>query len=467
MNTTENTVKKPSKAEKPVKRNKRFTLYVTLFLAAAALGFIIAVVKFFGTEKAKRNASITIEFTYEGAAQNLTPSGEQFSINGVFNDEIISAALQSAELSNKYKVDDIKNSLTVSGQYPGDVIDQIKDYDSLYDFNESRRITLDNYYPTIYQLKLNDDFDPGASDTTMRKIVKSIAEVYRNYFINRYRYTYDIEKFDNMLVLDNYDFSQRVKILRYRMDMLEKYASEIYALNTNYRFNGLSFNDLLLKCRALENDSLDNAEATVMTDVLSVSATRLKNQYQYEIKLLENEKAYKTTELEDLSALIDLYQTDGTLYIPSGDSVVKLDSNSKDTYESLMSKKKEISTRLVNIESDIDRYNGYLEDLNSTTYVSSTKTTVVSEKLASIDEKLKDLESALRIMLAGYNSTIVDESSVLLDSAVSTGAKLFSGSFILTLIKCAGPFCVIVLIICFLHAALFEIKRYRKNQAEV
>ena len=37
MNTTENTVKKPSKAEKPVKRNKRLTLYVTLFLAAAAL----------------------------------------------------------------------------------------------------------------------------------------------------------------------------------------------------------------------------------------------------------------------------------------------------------------------------------------------------------------------------------------------------------------------------------------------
>lgn len=463
MNTKETNVKVSSSSERPVKKNKRFALYLFLLFLAGIIGFVIALIKFFGPEKTRRNTSLTIEFTYEGAAQNLTPSGEKFSINDIMDDDIIAEALSSLNMSEKYTVQSIKDSLDINGQYPGDVIKQIKDFDSLYDFSESRLITLSDYYPTIYKLKLYDDFDPNVSDSHMKKIVKAIADTYKKYFINRYRYTFNVESLDRMLLLDNYDFSQRVKALKYRMNQLEKYAGEIYKLNTNFRHNGMTFKDLQLKCKALRNDSLSNVEATVMIEVLSISAVRLKNQYQYEIKLLENEKKYKTASLEDINSLIEIYQTDGILYIPSGNDVITVDSNSKQTYEKLIDKKKSIQARMVVIDSDIDRYRGYISDMNTAAYMTSSKSAAVTEKINEIDGKLDEIENIFREMLAYYNNTIIEENSIVLEAVKVNGSKLLSSSFILMFIKCAGPLCLIMLIICLLHAALFEIRRYRKN----
>ncbi|MCR5204115.1 MAG: hypothetical protein K6E47_03600 [Lachnospiraceae bacterium] len=467
MNKKETNVKAPSASERPVKKNKRFTLYLSLLIVACIIGFVMALIKFFGTEKTRRNTSLTIEFTYEGAAQNLTPSGEKFSINDILDDDIIAEALYSLNMSEKYTVQSIKDSLDINGQYPGDVINQIKDFDSLYDFSESRLITMNDYYPTIYKLKLYDDFDPTVSDSHMKKIVKAIAETYRNYFINRYRYTFNVESLDNMLKLDNYDFSQRVKALKYRMNQLEKYAGEVYKLSTSFKYNGMSFKDLQLKCKALRNDSLSNVEATVMIDVLSISTVRLKNQYQYEIQLLENEKKYKSASLEDINSLIEIYQTDGILYIPSGNDVVTVDSNSKLTYEKLIDKKKSIQARIVVIDSDLDRYRGYISDMTTATYMTSSKSAAVTEKINEIDGKLEEIENIFKDMLNSYNSTIIDDNSVVLDSVKVNGSQLLSGSFILMFIKCAGPLCMIMLVICLLHAALFEIKRYRKNNSIV
>ena len=437
--------------------------YILLVVAVGIIGIIIAAVKYFGKDKIKRNSAISIEFTYDGAAQNLTPSGEQFSISGLTDDKIIAEALAIEGLSDKYTTDAIRNSMTVSGQYPSDVINQIKDYDSLYDFSESRMVTLNDYYPTIYSIKLYDDFDANISDSAMNKLLNTIVECYKKYFINKYIYAYDATGFESLMDLDKYDFSQRVKVLNYRMNLIEKYAGEMYALNTNFKSKGMSFNDLLLKSRTLKNDSLSNVEATVMTDVLTNSADRLKNQYEYEIKLLENEKTYKTSGLEDIVALIDKYEMDADLYIAANESMVKVDSNSQKTYEELITQKREISERLVNIDSDIEKYQSYLADLNKASYnpyTSKTKNEDISKKLIKIDEKLKEIEATFKEMMEAYNRTVIDEDSVIIDSARNYSAKLLSGGFIVMAVKCAGPLCIIVLIICALHAAWTERKKY-------
>ena len=248
--------KKTSGNKKQTKSNIK--KYILLVVAVGIIGIIIAAVKYFGKDKIKRNSSISIEFTYDGAAQNLTPSGEQFSISGLTDDKIIAEALEIEGLSDKYTTDAIRNSMTVSGQYPSDVINQIKDYDSLYDFSESRMVTLNDYYPTIYSIKLYDDFDANISDSAMNKLLNTIVECYKKYFINKYIYAYDATGFESLMELDKYDFSQRVKVLNYRMNLIEKYAGEMYSLNTNFKSKGMSFNDLLLKSRTLKNDSLSN-----------------------------------------------------------------------------------------------------------------------------------------------------------------------------------------------------------------
>ncbi len=465
MSSKKTETKKTSDNKKQTKSNIK--KYILLVVAVGIIGIIIAAVKYFGKDKIKRNSSISIEFTYDGAAQNLTPSGEQFSISGITDDKIIAEALEIEGLSDKYTTDAIRNSMTVSGEYPSDVINQIKDYDSLYDFSESRMVTLNDYYPTIYSIKLYDDFDENISDSAMNKLLSTIVECYKKYFINKYIYAYDSTGFENLMELDKYDFSQRVKVLNYRMNMIEKYAGEMYALNTNFKSKSMSFNDLLLKSRTLRNDSLSNVEATVMTDVLTNSAERLKNQYEYEIKLLENEKTYKTSGLEDIVALIDKYEMDADLYIAANESMVKVDSNSQKTYEELTTQKREISERLVNIDSDIEKYRSYLADLNKASYnpyTSKTKNEEISGKLEKIEEKLKDIEATFKEMMEAYNRTVIDEDSVIIDSARSYSTKLLSGGFIVMAVKCAGPLCIIVLVICALHAAWTERKKYITEQ---
>lgn len=455
-------------ADKRVKRSgqkkNRFKTYLLLLVIAGVIGLIISFIKFFGTEKVKRNSSISIEFTYDGAAQNKTPSGEQFSISGLTSDEVLEKALAAVELSDKYTAEDIRNSITISGQYPSDVIDQIKDFDSLYDFSDSRSVSLNNYYPTVYSVKLYDDFDSSISDSKMNKLLNAIAEQYKEYFINKYTYSYDTSDYNRIHSISNYDYSQRVKILKSRMSMLEKYAGEMYALNTNFKSNGLSFNDLLLKSRSLRNDSLDNVEAVVMTDVLTVSALRLRNQYEYEIKLLENEKKYKAANIEDINSLINIYEMDADMYVAGNESMVKVESNSQKTYESLMQEKNTLSERIVQIDAEINKFNSYLDDLKNASVNAAAEGKTISDRIDVINTKLTEIEDTFRNMLTEYNATIIDTDSVLLNSVRNNGASLFSGSFILNFIKCAGPLCIVVIIVCALHAAWLERKKFLKEK---
>ena len=351
--------------------------------------------------------------------------------------------------------------MVVNGSYPSDVINQIKDYDSLYDFSESRAVSISDYYPTIYSIALYDEFDTSISKNDLKKLVNAIAEQYKKYFTNEYIYAFDMEPYDNLMVLEDYDYSQQVKILKFRLELLKTYADEMYKEDAAFRYNGKSFNDVSLKCKEIENDTLGSAEATIMMDVLTTSVAKLRNQYEYEIKLLENEKSFKTVNLEELNKLIENYQMDGTLYIPSGDSLVKVDSNSKETYEKLVDKKRELSEDLVEIESEIARYNTYLNDLK--TKSSSSASQAFLDELKAINEKVLEQESYFSDMMADYNSTLIQDDALTISSTRFTGSDLLSASFIVMVIKCVAPLCIIVLILCGIHGFICESKKYKKE----
>ena len=464
-------IRKEAPASKTVKKKSatkmRFLRYFNLLVIAGILGLIIAGIKYFGTDKIKRNASVTIQFTYDGAAKNLTPTGEKFSINGILSNQVLNKALNETGLSQKYTAEKIKASLVVTGQYPADVIDKIKDFNSLYDFSESRAVSLTNYYPTSYKVVLYDDFDPSVSSSDMEKLIKAIGQTYKDYFINNYIYAYNPESLQNLMTLDNYDFAYRIKIIKLHLQMIKNYATEMYAKNNAFRSSGLGFNDIVIKCKNLESDSVSNIEASVMTDVLTVSATRLRNQYEYEIKTLESEKECKNINLEEINGLIASYELDSYMYFSSGDSVVKVERNSKDTYEALVEKKKELTERIVEIDSEIEKYNSFLNDMKSASVSTEDKKNAISEQIMNTYNKTVEIEKQFRDMIADYNATLVAEESVNLKENRFVSGRLFSTGFIVTAIKCAAPLCIIVIILCSLHAFLVERRKYKKETAAV
>lgn len=460
-------VKTTKPANKRSAAAKRYLRYLSLIVIAGIIGVIIALVKYFGPDKIKRNSSVTIQFTYDGAAKNQTPTGEKFSIDGIKSDQVLNDAIASVGLASKYTADALRSSIVVKGQYPADVIDKIKDFNSLYNFGESRDVSINNYYPTTYSIVLYDDFDPSVSSSDMEKLIKAIGETYRNYFINNYIYSYNPEKIQEMLVLDNYDFAYRIRIIKLHLQEIKNYASEMYEKDKAFRSGSQSFNDIVIKCRNLENDAIGNIEAAVMTDVLSVSAARLRNQYEYEIKILENEKAHKNANLEELDGLIDSYELDGIMYFGSGDAMVKVDRNSKETYEKLVDMKKELTERIVEIDSEIEKYKSFITDMDAASLSTEAKKTLISGQIQNAYDKTVEIEKLFSDMVADYNATLVAEESVDVKENRFVSGKIFSAGFILMAVKCAAPLCIIVMIICSFHAFLVERKKYAKRNQEV
>ena len=460
-------VRSDVKTTKPAKKRsaatKRYLRYLSLIVIAGIIGVIIALVKYFGPDKIKRYSSVTIQFTYDGAAKNLTPTGEKFSIGGITSDQVLNDAIASVGLSSKYTAESLRSSIVVKGQYPADVIDKIKDFNSLYNFSESQQVSINNYYPTTYNVVLYDDFDTGVSSSDMQRLIKAIGETYRNYFISNYIYSYNPEQIQNMLTIDNYDFAYRIRIIKLHLQEIKNYASEMYEKDKAFKSGSLSFNDIVIKCRNLENDAISNIEAAVMTDVLSVSATRLRNQYEYEIKTLENEKQYKNTNLEEINGLIDSYQLDGIMYLGSGDAMVKVERNSKKTYEELVDQKKELTERIVEIDSEIDKYKSFINDMNDAAFSTDAKKKLITEQIQAAYDKTVEIEKLFADMIADYNATLVAEESVNVKENRFVSGKLFSTGFIVTAIKCAAPLCIIVMILCALHAFLVERKKYKKE----
>ncbi|MCR4713398.1 MAG: hypothetical protein K5751_03355 [Treponemataceae bacterium] len=439
---------------------KAFKYYICLLAIAVVVGIIIASIKFFGTEKAQRSASINIEFAYEGAAYSLTPTKDHFSMEEIKENDFISQFLSEAGLSSKYTPEQIISSIEINGLYPHDVISLIKGFNSLYDFSESRTVSINDYYPTAYTIKLYDDFDETISDTDLRNLVQKLAEAYKSYFISEYVYKFDTASFDKILVLDDFDYLQRVKIITLRINEIKKYANEMATLDSSFNSNGMNFNDIILKCNSITNDYITGIEAFIIANSVTISKERLQNQYKYEIKLLENEKKYKETSLNELNALIDAYPTDSILYISSGDSLVKIDSNSKQTYERLIDEKRSISDDLISINTELEKYNMYLNALTNTS--GNVTQSNITNSISETDRKVNDVMQTFFAMLKDYNNTIVNEDSILLDTAKYNGAKLLSGSFIIALIKSIGPLFIIVMVICCIHAALSAIKKHKK-----
>ena len=214
---------------------------------------------------------------------------------------------------------------------------------------------------------------------------------------------------------------------------------------------------------------MNSTEAFIITNSVTISEERLRNQYRYEIRLLENEKKYKENNLKELNALIDSYPTDNILYISSGDSLVKIDSNSKQTYEQLINEKREISNELIDIDTELERYDMYLKALNTTaanTTAANTTAANTTSIITGISEKVNAVSQTFSELLQAYNETIVNESSVLLATPRYNGARLLSGGFIVAIIKATGPLAIIVLCICCIHAALYAIKAHKKQRVQ-
>ena len=343
--------------------NKTLTRKVIIILAiCVAIGLILSAVLFL-QDKAPATATGSIQLSFDSATEGVAPNGAKISPDDILNDEVLETALKTAGFDAKYTVDQIRTSMTVNGVYPDNIVKQMISYDSLLDFTTSREFNMKKFSPTQFNVTLNNRFDSSMSNADQAKLLQSILQSYKDYFIANYSLGFSTTSYDDLFDLTTYDYPQMLQVIEMDMSQIAQYATELYEKDPTYRYAGRGFNDTYIRLQNLIDNDLARMNANLTMNALTKNNERLLMQYECEIRDRENELEKKNAELINLEKLLASYDKNEIIYLSTSDSLNKIDGNSSETYDLLVENKKEVADRITALKIEINDYRLKMDDL--------------------------------------------------------------------------------------------------------
>lgn len=333
---------------------------IIILLVCGIAGLALTYAQFFGNPRSTY-ATATIEFTFEGAADGIAPNGAAFNIGGIASSEVLSAGLEAAGLSGRYKPEDLQPCLVARGVYPEKMAEQVMNYESLLNFTANREATITEFHPTTFGVALYNDFDTTISQADLEALMQGIMTAYQAYFAKIY--ANGLQRGNMLFTLDDYDYPQQLEIIQGHFTTLASYAQEMYERKPKFQLGGAGFNDISVRLNNLINSDIVRLNADLTMNALTRDTTRLLTQYQFEIRDLSNQLAKKNDQLNKLDELIASYDKNEIIYLSTTDSLTKIDGNSSETYDSLVDQRKEVSDTITDINSQIADYQLKLSDL--------------------------------------------------------------------------------------------------------
>ena len=366
--------------KKEAKKQFAANKYIVVLAVCLLIGIVVTIAVFF-QNSGRVSANSSVLFAFDGAANGVTPNGDEFDIFGIGAEDVLSAALTECNLQDKYTPDQIRSSLYVRGVYPGDIADQILSFESLFDYQSSKTFTHDGFHATRYNIALYNDFDRNISKDQLNNILNAVMSAYRTSFIAQYSETWDAKLVD--LNLEEYDYIQQLSVLNERMDQVGDYAGQMYQKESKVMLNGQTFNDIRIRIRNLSDNEIPRLRALVILGGLSKDPERLLMQYEYEIENLSIRLRNQKVRLQEVEELLAAYEKNEVLYISSGDAFTKIDGNSSQTYDQLVAERKSVANGITEIKTDIsDRLLRMGDILGDDAYA--------SEYIAQVNEMLQE-----------------------------------------------------------------------------
>ena len=475
---------------------------ILVLLACGVAGLGLAVALFFGNA-APTYASATLVLTFDGAADGIAPNGVAFDVRDITLDEVISEGLKGASLEGKYTPEQVRPDLVVSGVYPEDMAKQVMHYESLLNFTANRELTIGDYHPTTFSIRLYNGFDKSLSKDQLSSLLQSILDAYRARFAKVYAFGLDTD--NALFALEDYDYPQQLQIIKEQLDTMSAYALELYEHDSAFRLNGAGFNDISVRLNTLIDSNISRLNAELTINALTKDPARLLTQYQFEIRSLNNQLEKQTQELAKLDKLIDSYEKNEIIYLSTTDALTKIDGNSSETYDTLIARRKDVADGITDINYQIATYKLLLSDLVTEETPESEQTasqpsdgeaaagdegTSSAETVAAMtDEELaaaaaeaelatnarrEQLEARInallsesnailsdfKAMIEAYNSEKINDLTVAVTQFKYYAPRLLSGSFIKQAIKTAGPIVTLGFMVC---VALIIVSRRKES----
>ena len=489
-----------------VKKTHWFRNTLIVLVTCGIIGVVWAAVNF--TAHPERTyATASLQFSFNGAGEGKGPNGYAFSVNGIYADEMIAKALESSELESAYTVDQIRDNLSVTAAYPENIVKQMTAYNSLLDANAEQQAALTDYHPTIFNVRLYNDFDPQIPSAQLTGLLNHLLEAYRAYFA-KYN-SASLAQTDPIPDLSEYDYAQQLTAISEASAQQQRYAKEMAEKAPDFRQDRKNFDDILVSYEALDAD-IGRLNATVALNALSKDRERLQKQYEMEIRTLNRNLEGEQEELKQIEKLVSTYDKDDILYVSTSSAVQKVGSNSSATYDKLVTRKKELTDAIAADQASIAKYEALLADMTASdektgetstletvdnkedTEEKSSETQAVSSGTESTDaaaaaemtaEELevlgnfaerqlkalqtkKDAVTAQFIsMLDAYTAQEVNEQTVSVRALKYKTSSFFSDTFALEAIKIAGSLCALGFIACIALLIASRWKEDRKRKA--
>ena len=480
-----------------------------VLIACGIIGTILSAILFL-TNPDKTYASANVQFSFDGSAEGIAPNGSYYNISAVASHEVLEKALETAGMSDRYSVAEIRGQIETTGVYPDDIVKQMMTYESLLDFSANRTFAVSDYHPTLYTVVLYNGFDKKISRGDLEKLLHAIMDSYKAYFNEVYTAGKNAIKI--AYNLEDYDYPQQLTILTTTMEDTIAYADEMYEKEPALRLNGQGFNDISVRLHSLIDTDISKLSADITMNALTKNNSRLITQYDYEIRSLTNQLNKKNDQLAHLDALIAAYDKNEIIYLSTTDSLTKIDGNSSETYDILVANRREVADEITTINNQIANYRLLLADLTgkeeteepavtaapapmtantdpeNTEDDGTTEEIVVPERTQEeLEEMARDIEENKKKQIAAleknidtlvakreavmndfagliqlYNEKRVNDVTVSVFGYQYKTPSLLSGTFIKQVIKTAGVFCVIGFIVCM----ILLINSRRKEEKE-
>lgn len=446
---------------------KKHWLKITLITLAvcAAAGLILSVILFYANPE-RTSASSSIQFSFNGAAEGMAPNGYRFDLSGFTSEEVLTAALEDAELSEKYTTDQIRENLLVSGVYPENIVQEMTGYESLLT-GDAGKISVADYHATLYDVTLYNDFDKSISRANLEKLLGSIMTEFRTQFEKTYSY---LLAEDSMLEkLEDYDYPQQLELLQSSVARYEAFAAKMAEEHPEFLLNGEGFGDIATRYETLRTSDLERISGIVTMNALSQDKDRIESQYENRIKVLQIQLKELEQEAKDTESLISQYNKDDIIYVSTVDALRQVSGKSTQTYDDLINARREIEEKIADLNKELAQTQLKLADIRGEATAETEETTenesevaasavseeeyeaqktVVEKSISMALNKLRAITESFSSTMTAYSEKEMNDNTMAIAKVKYDSPKLLSGAFIKQTIKTAGPVCVLGLLVC-------------------
>ena len=296
------------------------------YLQVIAVVFVICCLYAVFQMTNSRYVSITINSASVAKGQN--PDGTAFDIYQILSDEVLAAA--SKKLDGKISAAELKRHLSVSDALTAEVNQQLKQ--SILDGEDEN-----TYFPTVYRITYATVSDqireegigqqikaifraftlPGAG-----KILGAVAEGYQEAYADAYL-NYESMFAIDWASIDAMDYYNRTEALRTKaiqiLRFLQDKANGMPAIKSASQ--KLTYGDLSNDLSQLINVDIENHQAYIIQNSITLSRTELLRQFRYMEEIYAEEKERKTEAYLILDEAVDMYDSTTTkvVFIPALD----------------------------------------------------------------------------------------------------------------------------------------------------